>query len=180
MRILLANLTKMINDTGGLAKVTCLFANEMIKRGHEVSLVYSDVTNEGTFSFPLNKTVTCYDIRHYEGQTLTYPLWLVIKRELYRMVSKKKARTVNDEFVETYALKNLQAVINRVQPDVIVSFQPAATAFLLLDLHVSVPVIAMSHGDPEDYFPSIQIKKLRQLLSLMLIRYYCHRLKSIY
>ena len=152
MRILLANLTKMINDTGGLAKVTCLFANEMIKRGHEVSLVYSDVTNEGTFSFPLNKAVTCYDIRHYEGQTLTYPLWLVIKRELYRMVSKKKARTVNDEFVEIYALKNLQAVINRVQPDVIVSFQPAATAFLLLDLHVSVPVIAMSHGDPEDYF----------------------------
>lgn len=29
MRILLANLTKMVGDTGGLAKVTATFANEM-------------------------------------------------------------------------------------------------------------------------------------------------------
>ena len=43
MRILLANLTKMVGDTGGLAKVTAAFANEMQRRGHEVSLVYSDV-----------------------------------------------------------------------------------------------------------------------------------------
>ena len=35
MRILLANLTKMVGDTGGLAKVTAAFANEMQRRGHE-------------------------------------------------------------------------------------------------------------------------------------------------
>lgn len=40
MRILLTNLTKMVGDTGGLAKVACAFANEMYKRGHDVSLVY--------------------------------------------------------------------------------------------------------------------------------------------
>ena len=34
MRILLANLTKMVDDTGGLAKVTASFANEMHRRGH--------------------------------------------------------------------------------------------------------------------------------------------------
>ena len=42
MHILLANFTKMVNDTGGMAKVTVAFANEMVKRGHDVSLVYSD------------------------------------------------------------------------------------------------------------------------------------------
>ncbi len=35
MNILLANLTKMVNDTGGLAKVTCTFANEMLRRGQD-------------------------------------------------------------------------------------------------------------------------------------------------
>ena len=43
MRILLANMAKMVEDTGGLAKVTSAFANEMQRRGHTVSLVYSDV-----------------------------------------------------------------------------------------------------------------------------------------
>ena len=43
MKILLANLTKMVDDSGGLAKVTSAFANEMKRRGHDVALVYSDV-----------------------------------------------------------------------------------------------------------------------------------------
>ena len=43
MNILLANLTKMVDDSGGMAKVTCAFAHEMKVRGHQVSLVYSGV-----------------------------------------------------------------------------------------------------------------------------------------
>lgn len=42
---------KMVGDTGGLAKVACAFANEMYKRGHDVSLVYSDV-RKGDFYYP--------------------------------------------------------------------------------------------------------------------------------
>ena len=41
MKIMLANFTKMVEDSGGLAKVTCNFADEMYRRGHEVALVYS-------------------------------------------------------------------------------------------------------------------------------------------
>ena len=32
MNILLANFAKMVNDSGGLAKVTCAFAKEMLPR----------------------------------------------------------------------------------------------------------------------------------------------------
>lgn len=53
MHILLVNLTKIVNDTGGLAKVTAIFANEMQCKGHTVSLVYSDV-RMGNFYYPLN------------------------------------------------------------------------------------------------------------------------------
>jgi len=56
MKIILANFTKMVNDSGGLAKVTCDFANEMYLRGHDVTLVYSDV-QEGDFFYSLDANI---------------------------------------------------------------------------------------------------------------------------
>ena len=50
MNILLACFAKMVDDSGGLAKVTCAFAKEMYERGHRVTLVYSD-DKEGKFFF---------------------------------------------------------------------------------------------------------------------------------
>ena len=151
MNILLANLTKMVGDSGGMAKVTCAFAHEMKMRGHQVSLVYSDVQT-GDFYYPLDKDVPAYDIRHDKGKSISYPWYLKVKREFYRTFNKQKARTVNDEFASSFLLDNLKDVLQTVRPDVIVSFQPAASKMLLCDLHTKIPVITMSHGDPEDYF----------------------------
>lgn len=171
MKILLANLTKMVDDSGGLAKVTSAFANEMKRRGHDVALVYSDVQT-GNFYYPLDSGIPALDIRHYKGQEIPYPWYLKIKRELYRVFSKQKARTVNTAFAETYLLRNLQDVLDMIQPDIIVSFQPAASKMLLCDLKTDIPVITMSHGDPEDYFhtypkaeiPSLELSAVCQVL----------------
>ena len=151
MNILLVNLTKMVGDSGGMAKVTCAFAHEMKVRGHQVSLVYSDVQT-GDFYYPLDEDIPAYDIRHYKGQSISYPWYLKVKREFYRTFDKQKARTVNDEFASSFLLDNLKDVLQTVQPNVIVSFQPAASKMLLCDLQTKIPVITMSHGDPEDYF----------------------------
>lgn len=151
MNILLANLTKMVGDSGGMAKVTCAFAHEMKVRGHRVSLVYSDVQT-GDFYYPLDKDIPAYDIRHYKGKSISYPWYLKVKREFYRTFDKQKARTVNDEFAASFLLGHLKDVLQTVQPDVIVSFQPAASKMLLCDLQTKIPVITMSHGNPEDYF----------------------------
>lgn len=151
MNILIANLTKMVDDSGGLAKVTCAFSNEMYKRGHTVNLVYSDVKT-GKFYFPINKNISCYDIRHFQNQSIPYPWYLKVKRELLRPFNKQKARTVNTRFAEKYLLKNLANVLEITKPNIIVSFQPAASKMLLCDLKTEIPVITMSHGDPEDYF----------------------------
>lgn len=151
MNILLANLTKMVGDSGGMAKVTCAFAHEMKVRGHQVSLVYSDVQT-GDFYYPLDEDIPAYDIRHYKGQSISYPWYLKAKREFYRTFDKQKARTVNDEFASSFLLDNLKDVLQTVQPNVIVSFQPAASKMLLCDLQTKIPVITMSHGNPEDYF----------------------------
>ena len=163
MNILLLNLTKMVGDTGGVAKVACAFANEMYRRGHKVSLVYSDVKT-GDFFFPIDKSIACTDLRHFNGEAIRYPLALKIKRELYRIFDKQKAFTVNAVF-ETYLLKKLQIVLNQIHPDIIVSFNSAGSKLLLCDLQTKIPVITMSHGDISDVFeryPKAEITALEK------------------
>ena len=162
MRILLANMAKMVEDTGGLAKVTSAFANEMQRRGHTVSLVYSDV-RKGDFYYPLNPGIPAYDVCHFKGQSIRFPWYLKVKRELLRTFSKQKARTVNNDFAERFLLQNLKQTVEEVGPDVIVASQPAASKMLLCDLELNVPVITMSHGDPEDYFHIYPKKEIPSL-----------------
>lgn len=57
MRILLANFSKMVGDTGGAAKVNVAFANEMVRRGHTVITVYTD-DREGAFFYPPDARAT--------------------------------------------------------------------------------------------------------------------------
>ena len=163
MRILLANMAKMVEDTGGMAKVTSAFANEMQRRGHTVSLVYSD-EKSGDFYYPLNPGIPAYDVCLSNGRRIGFPLHLKAKRELLRMFSKQKARTVNNDFAERYLLQNLKQTVEAVNPDVIVSFQPAASKLLLCDLQLTIPVISMSHGDPEDYFHIYPKKEIPSLV----------------
>lgn len=151
MRILLANFSRLAHDSGGLAKVNCLFANEMVKRGHEVSIVYTD-PHEGEFFFPLDKKVKCYNLQHIYGTHYKIPWWMVAKREILRPFSKVLSRTVNDDFMEKYLLDNARRSLEEIAPDVIITFQPLSSLIYLTDLKTKVPVISMSHGDPADYF----------------------------
>ncbi len=162
MRILLANMAKMVEDTGGLAKVTSAFANEMKRRQHAVSLVYSD-DRQGEFYYPLSPGTPAYDLCHFKGQSIRFPRYLKLKRELLRVFSKQKARTVNNDFAERFLLPNLKQTVEEVKPDVIVAFQPAASKLLLCDLQLDIPVITMSHGDPEDYFHIYPEKEIPSL-----------------
>ena len=159
MRILLANFAKMVDDSGGLAKVAVNFANEMTKRGHNVTLIYSD-EKTGKFFYPIDKNVTCYDLRHYNGKSIDFPLYMKIKRELLRTFSKIKARTVNNDFTKKYLLDNLKELLVKIQPEIIVAFQPAAAKALICDLKIKTPVITMSHGDPEDYFHTYPLEEI--------------------
>lgn len=151
MKILLVNLTKMVGDTGGTAKVNCDFANEMTARGHEVATVYSD-DKEGDTFFPLSDKVKVYNLRHFEGKVRRIPLRYKILRELVRGFSKKRAATINEAFTKKSLLGNMRKILESFGPDVIVGFQPAAAKTCLLDLKIKIPFILMAHGDTEDWF----------------------------
>ena len=143
----------MVGDTGGLAKVTSAFANEMYRRGHHVSVIYAD-ERSGDFFFPIDEDIKCYDVRLQNGKRIKYPILLRLKREFYRLFSKQKARTVNSDFFSKYICPYIGKVVEKVNPDIIVSFTPGDSKQLILDLGVSknIPIITMSHGNPEDYF----------------------------
>lgn len=164
MNILLANFTKMVNDSGGMAKVTCYLANAMIKRGHKVNIVYSD-EKSGDFFYPIDKRICCYNLnKKYNGDIIKFPLGLKIIRELLRTFAKRPARTVNSWFQEHYLLKNVIKYTEEIKPDIIISYQPAASKLLLCDAKLDIPVITMSHGDPEDYFHTYPVKEIPALL----------------
>lgn len=159
MKILLANFTKMIEDTGGVAKVLTAFANEMTERGHQVAAVYSD-DREGKFFYPLCEEVRTYNLRHYQGKTKLFPFYMKVKRELLKAVDIRKGRAVNDEFHTKYLLDNVRDILRRFEPDVIVTFHPTASKILICDVQTKIPVITMSHGSPEDYFHTYPVEEL--------------------
>lgn len=163
MKILLANFTKMVNDSGGLAKVTSAFANEMASRGHNVSILYSDESH-GDFFYPVKETVHCYNLKdNADGSHIKFPLYLKAVREMLRAIGKRPARTVNSWFEEHYLLNNVKYYLNIIKPDIIISYQPAASKLLLCDAGIEIPVITMSHGDPEDYFHIYPVKEIPAL-----------------
>lgn len=163
MHILLANFTKMVNDSGGLAKVTCALANEMFKRGHKVSLLYSD-EKEGDFFYPIDGSVALYNLKKNEnGSIIKVPFYVKALREILRCFGKRPARTINSWFEEHNLVGNLRYYLNKINPDIIVSYQPAASKLLLCDIQTKIPVITMSHGDPEDYFHIYPVKEIPAL-----------------
>lgn len=162
MNILLANFAKMVNDSGGLAKVTCAFAKEMYERGHQVTLVYAD-DKEGKFFFDVPAGVQCYNLHHYKDKHIIFPLRYKIKREVLRAFDQRVGRAVNNDFTEKYLLPNVKDILENIKPDVIICSQPAASKVMLSDIQTSIPVITMSHGDPEDYFHHYPVKELPSL-----------------
>lgn len=163
MKILMANCTKMVHDSGGVAKVACAFSNAMVARGHKVELLYTD-EKKGNFYFPIFPDVKCSNLNIKEdGNIIKFPLHLRILREILRTFSKKLARSINDYFQKHYLLDNMKKYIDKFKPDVIISYQPAASKLILSDLKSRIPVITMSHGDPEDYFYTYPTKELPSL-----------------
>ena len=151
MRLLLANFSKMVGDTGGVAKVHCSFANEMKRRGHDVAMVFFD-DKVGKPFFPVDDGVELYNLQHYEDTDVVFPTCLKVKREIVRAFSTRRGRAVNNEFVKKYLLVPTKCVLERCMPDIIVTWQTAASKVFLCDLETKIPVITMSHGDPEDIF----------------------------
>ena len=169
MRILMSNLTKMVNHSDGVAKVVCAFANEMVRRGHEVSIIHSD-EQEGSFFFNLDEAIKTYNAnKNADDSIVKRPVYLKVLRELLRPINKRKAQLVNRDYDEKNLVENIKRYIDDIKPDVIVSHQPEGSIFLLHNLKTSIPVLTMSHGLPKETFDEKELYALEHSFVFQLL-----------
>ena len=162
MRLLLANFSKMVGDTGGAAKVHCSFANEMKRRGHDVAMVFCD-DKIGKPFFPVDDGIELYNLQHYEDTNVVFPTYLKVKREIGRVFGTQMGRAVNLEFFDKYLLKAMKSILKNFRPDLIIAWQVTGSKVFLHDLKTKIPVIIMNHGTTDDMFHSYPREEISAL-----------------
>ena len=171
MKLLLANFSKMVGDTGGAAKMHCSFANEMKRRGHDVAMVFCD-DKIGKPFFPVDDDIELYNLQHYEDTNVVFPTYLKVKREIVRVFGTQMGRAVNLEFFEKYLLKATNSILEKFKPDIIIAWQVAGSKVFLRDLKTKIPVIIMNHGTTDDMFhtyPREEISALGQSVACQVL-----------
>ena len=158
MNILIAHFcTHWVQCSGGVEKVICKFANEMLKRGHEVTVLYID-QKEGTSFFPLDHRVKTINILYENGQKAIsekLPVRLRACREFWRLFSLKKARAINAEYKGKLYGRQIQKMISQQKPDVVVACSEQSIKYVIDDAKCNVPVIGMIHSGCHETIPEL-------------------------
>jgi len=158
MNILIAHFcTHWVQCSGGVEKVICKFANEMLKRGHEVTVLYID-QKEGTSFFPLDHRVKTINILYENGKKAIsekLPVRLRACREFWRLFSLKKARAINAEYKGKLYGRQIQKMISQQKPDVVVACSEQSIKYVIDDAKCKVPVIGMIHSGCHETIPEL-------------------------
>lgn len=158
MRIVIAHLgNNWVKMPGGVEKITCEFANAMVERGHDVTILYRD-KREGDPYFPLSPKVKVHNILFKNGQQIIaekIPVPLRIWRECCRLFSQNEAQAVNAKYKGKQYGGVIRQYLKTHLPDVIVSCSVPSSKFVLDDAQIHVPVIQMIHADPAVQFPQL-------------------------
>lgn len=158
MNILIAHFcTHWVQCSGGVEKVVCKFANEMLKRGHEVTVLYID-QKEGAPFFPLDYRVKTINILYENGQKAIsekLPVRLRACREFWRLFSLKKARAINAEYKGKLYGRQIQKMISQQKPDVVVACSEQSIKYVIDDAKCKVPVIGMIHSGCHETIPEL-------------------------
>lgn len=154
MNIMLLYLAPFINSTGGAEKVCCDMANEMVKRGHSVSIVYA-YGKSGRPFFPLNENVRMYNLMSVSPEKwngameFSIPRSWKIGRETLRIFNTSWAHGLEEEYVGRKIADDLKGLVEKEDADVIVSYWPRYSNYLLNYAKISKPLVTMFHFDPE-------------------------------
>lgn len=158
MNILIAHFcTHWVQCSGGVEKVVCKFANEMLKRGHEVTVLYID-QREGAPFFPLDHRVKTINILYENGLKAIsekLPVRLRACREFWRLFSLKKARAINAEYKGKLYGRQISKMISQQKPDVVVACSEQSIKYVIDDAKCKVPVIGMIHSGCHETIPEL-------------------------
>lgn len=168
MRIALAYIGRFIDVSGGIERVLCNFANAMVERGHQVSIIYCYIKSGVPF-YPLDQRVALYNLMavHPEKwkKDLDSSISLKTKlvREGIRLFSKSSAREWNENAKGKLIREDLVTLLSQIQPDVILSARYGTSNYLLNIVKTHVPVITMFHTDANEAMPGMPWGELMAL-----------------
>jgi glycosyltransferase involved in cell wall biosynthesis len=162
MNLLLADLHKFVNYSGGIEHVLSRMAFAMEEKGYHLSVVMAD-EKEGAPFYPFPKDCHFYNLFHMAGMKPVH-MGSLDKglREITRLFSKSGARERNYKMLSA-AAPQLEQVLALEKPDVIISFREPTGRLLLEGLSTTVPVISMLHNDPDEIFAHAPAKEIKAL-----------------
>lgn len=155
MRILIGGIAQFLGLKGGMERVTVNFANEMVQRGHEVSIVYcTDVREKVPYS--LSPAVELVNLSNYgapgnELKAQKKPIAFKVRREIVRLFSgNKKTRELNTQFFLNQYKDAAKKVLRDDKFDVFISIDYRATVvFEEATREQEIPLITMTHFNAE-------------------------------
>lgn len=157
MNIVIAHFsTYWVGMSGGVEKVVCALSNAMVKRGHNVEILYIE-NREGDPYFPLDTRVHTTNLLYKNGKQIIreiLPVHLRAYREIARLFNKTKAREINAKYKGKMYGKQIREWFKAHDDiDVVISVSSMSAKYLMLDGACKVPMIEMIHEDPATGFP---------------------------
>ena len=149
VHVVLINACRVVNAKGGMEKVFCDMANELVHRGFEVSAICFD-QNKGLPGYPLDSDVQF--INAYDELSHTF-LDGKFMTKVRCWSPRKKQRQLN-RFTLKYRKQQeaIGKILDRLKDvDIFISYQTPTTFVLRRLLNIRAPVVTMLHGNPSFY-----------------------------
>ena len=149
MKIVMAYFEALAGISGGLERILCNFSNEMAARGHQVWVIYNDGSSGAPF-YPLKKEVQMINLR----SMTTVKSQLTVAEKIYRewcrlLRGKKGVHEWKAKCRNGYIARLFPGVMDKIHPDVIVSYNHETSGQLLYAGIKDIPLITMFHNDPD-------------------------------
>lgn len=161
LRIMMLTTVRFNMSKGGIEKVMINMANEMSKRGHQVTIVYRDGNGDSP-GFPLDervKKINCASVR-------TPVLLSGFIRDL-----RSLSFTV-ESFHRKNALLKLKALASRFESaikdnpaDIYITYEPKLTCMLLQEFQTTTPIVTTIHFSPNHLRQRVDSKWVLPLVS---------------
>lgn len=144
MNIIIAYFEHFGNVVGGLERVICDFSSEFVKRGHRVTIVTFDETQQRPY-YPVDRRVSIINLQKNEYLKLSRTERLT--REIYRIGGRAAVRQWKFLWKQKHGVQVFSKVVKEICPDVIVSFE-TMTSREIYQEGITVPLITSLRNDP--------------------------------
>lgn len=142
---------------GGLEKVVCQFANEMVSRGHAAAIVIYDDSGKPPY-YRLDERVKLINIWERRSEPPRMGFITKLSREWARCRGQVEAWY--EAYRDPYILPSLREVYEEFRPDVILNQYYTSSGFVYAS-KPGCPVINMFHSEPQRILTSLSPRELQ-------------------